>query len=102
MLVLLVGCGGGSAKVAPAAPVVPVALDTLRSDTITRILAVTGRLSPVPGGSATLTAPMDAVVRHVVVGVGARVGLGDLLLELDAPELAGQASALFVRLGQAS
>ncbi|MDZ4862235.1 MAG: efflux RND transporter periplasmic adaptor subunit [Gemmatimonadota bacterium] len=93
-LLLLLGCGGGSAEQAPAAPVIPVELDTLRSDTITRTVTVVGRLAPVPGGSAALTAPMDAVVRRVAVSIGDRVGRGDVLIELDAPELAGQAAAL--------
>lgn len=94
LLLLLLGCGGGSAEKAPAAPIVPVGLDTLRSDTITRTVTVVGRLMPAPGGSAALTAPMDAVVRRVLVSVGDRVGQGDVLIELDAPELAGQAAAL--------
>ncbi len=94
LLLLLLGCGGGSADEAPAAPIVPVGLDTLRSDTITRTVTVVGRLLPAPGGSAALTAPMDAVVRRVRVSVGDRVDRGTVLIELDAPELAGQAAAL--------
>ncbi|MEO8634575.1 MAG: efflux RND transporter periplasmic adaptor subunit [Gemmatimonadales bacterium] len=94
LLLLLVGCGGGAGDGEPAALIVPVVLDTLRSDTISRTLTVVGRLLPAPGGAAALSAPMDAMVRRVRVSVGDRVGRGEVLVELDAPELAGQAAAL--------
>jgi RND family efflux transporter MFP subunit len=74
--------------------VVPVGLATVRRDTISETMPLVGRLAPVPGGSAVLAAPADAVVKAVHAQIGDRVQAGTVLIELDAPELATQARAL--------
>ena len=85
-------CGGAAGDAAPPAPVVSVGIGEVRRDTMTAVTSVVGRLGPVPGGSATLTAPIDGVVAAVLVAVGQRVGSGTNLVRLEAPELAAQAT----------
>jgi membrane fusion protein (multidrug efflux system) len=66
----------------------------VQRDTIGEILTLVGRLTPLPGGSALLSAPIDAVVRQVRAQVGEPVEPGRLLIELEAPELVTQAQSL--------
>jgi RND family efflux transporter MFP subunit len=73
---------------------VPVGLATVVLDTISQSISLTGRLVPLPGGSALLSAPADALVRTVAVQIGERVQQGDLLVELEVPELAANARSL--------
>lgn len=94
-------CGGAGADAAPSAPVVSVGIGEVRRDTMTAVTVVVGRLGPVPGGSATLTAPLDGVVAAVMVAVGQRVGSGSSLVRLEAPELAAQATGLRAEAGAA-
>jgi membrane fusion protein (multidrug efflux system) len=75
-------------------PKVPVGVATAVRDTLTEGLAVVGRLTPTPGGSALLTAPAAGVVGQIQVQVGAKVSKGQLLLTLDVPDLANNARAL--------
>lgn len=63
-------------------------------DTITDQLQVVGRLVPIPGGSALLSTPAAGIVKAVHVQVGASVMPGQLLVELDVPELAATARQL--------
>jgi len=84
---LLGGCRKGADEEAEVTPRVPVTVTVIASDTISDVVTVVGRLSATPGGSALLTAPAPAVVRRVATQLGARVGRGALLLELEAPEL---------------
>jgi RND family efflux transporter MFP subunit len=56
-------------------------------DSISEIIPLTGRLTPVPGGSALLAAPVDAVVESTPVQLGQAVTPGQLLVRLNAPEL---------------
>lgn len=99
LLALPLACarkGGGddedkSAAVSPNATAVAVTLAPVRRDTISDVLELVGRLDPTPGASAILAAPAAAVVRQVLVQVGAEVLPHQALVELDAPQLAAQA-----------
>jgi RND family efflux transporter MFP subunit len=86
-------CGSGGDEAA-ATPVVPVQAAVVRRDTLPENLVVTGRLVPPPGAMATLSAPVDAVVRSVSVQVGDPVTEGQTLLDLDAPVLSANVIAL--------
>lgn len=89
----LAACGGpkeGSA----APPRVPVEVGVVRRDSMVVTIEADGRIIPRPDGAAALSAPADAVVRFVGVSLGAKVGRGATLLELDAPEVMAQAAAL--------
>jgi membrane fusion protein (multidrug efflux system) len=66
----------------------------VRRDTISETIRITGRLVPIPSGSAILTAPADGVVRRVAVQVGERIGKDELLIDLDVPELQVNAQTL--------
>jgi membrane fusion protein (multidrug efflux system) len=70
---------------------VPVSIQEVRQDSIVETLDVVGRLTPPPGGEATLTAPADGVVRNIAVQVGKQVSRGQHLLTVDAPDLQAQA-----------
>ncbi|MEP7326933.1 MAG: efflux RND transporter periplasmic adaptor subunit [Gemmatimonadota bacterium] len=70
---------------------VPVSIQEVRQDSIAETLDLVGRLTPPPGGEATLTAPADGVVRNIAVQVGQQVGRGQHLLTVDAPDLQAQA-----------
>jgi membrane fusion protein (multidrug efflux system) len=72
---------------------VPVSTQEVRRDSMVETVQVVGRLTPPPGGEATLTAPADGVVRSVMVQVGQPVARGRLLLTVDAPDLQAQARA---------
>lgn len=100
VVMLAASCGGGD-EAAPPAPVVSVGIGEVRRDTMTAVTSVVGRLGPIPGGSATLTAPIDGVVGAVNVAVGQRVGSGTNLVRLEAPELASQATGLRAGAGAA-
>jgi len=93
----LAGCGnggGGQESEKEVAPRVPVATAPVVRDTITEELLVVGRLVPVPGGAAVLTAPAAGVVKSLPVQVGSRVAAGTVLVDLDVPELAANARQL--------
>jgi len=94
VLLLAGGCGRESGDTAAEVHAVPVGLAVVKRDTISETLTLVGRLTPVPGGSALLSAPTDAVVRGVRAQVGEPVAAGRLLLELEAPELVTQAQSL--------
>ncbi len=95
LLAVLAGCHSGDGNEdAVIVPRVPVGVAAAVQDTLTEARAVVGRLTPTPGGSALLTAPAPGVVRQVHVQVGARVRDGQLLLELDVPDLVNNARAL--------
>lgn len=93
MALLLVACGGGGEDPAPRTEV-PVTLGTVQRDSLILFVEANGRLVSRPNGSALLAAPADAVVKGVHTTIGARVGAGTLLLELDTPDLAAQAAGL--------
>jgi membrane fusion protein (multidrug efflux system) len=92
------GCGhhgdeeGGEVDV--AAMHVPVAVMTVRPDTLTDALVLTGRLAPIPNGSVVLSAPAAGVVSRVNAQVGSTVARGALLVDLDVPELVSQVRQL--------
>jgi membrane fusion protein (multidrug efflux system) len=90
----LVTCRPASPEAGAATTAVAVGIGVVTRDTITETLELVGRLTPIPGASAQLVAPVDAVVRSVPVQVGQRVRAGRLLIELDAPELVSQARSL--------
>lgn len=81
-------------SVGSAAPVVSVGIGEVRRDTITAVVILVGRLGPIPGGNAVLSAPTDGVVGTIAVSLGSRVNRGAVLVRLEAPELLAQATAL--------
>jgi RND family efflux transporter MFP subunit len=87
------GAAGGDSS-AVAATRVPIGVATVRQDTLSEQIELVGRLTPVPGGSAVLTAPAPGVVRSVPVQVGSPVRAGQLLVELQSPELTTSAREL--------
>ena len=94
IVTLVAACGKKADDAAEPAPRVPVGIGAVVRDTISEVIALPGRLMPLPGGSAILSAPADAQVRTVAVQIGERVHQGELLVELDAPELAANAKSL--------
>jgi RND family efflux transporter MFP subunit len=70
---------------------VPVGLAPVIRDSLVENLSLTGRLSPRPGGAALLTAPAAGVVRSIPIQIGDRVKHGDVVAELDVPELDAEA-----------
>jgi membrane fusion protein (multidrug efflux system) len=93
-LALIAACHSGGGDEIAVVPRVPVGVAVIANDTITEGLTVVGRLTPVPGGSALLTAPAAGVVKQILVQVGATVKRGQLLLELDVPDLVNNHRAL--------
>jgi len=94
VVLLLPACTKSGEEEGEVTPRVPVTVTVTATDTITDVVTVVGRLTATPGGSALLTAPAPAVVRRVIAQLGARVGRGTLLVELDAPELVTSARSL--------
>lgn len=87
------GDDDASGGVPANATAVAVILAPVRRDTVSDLLELVGRLEPAPGSSAILAAPTAAVVRRVLVQVGAEVRAGQPLIELDVPELNARARA---------
>src|SRR5262245_56181597 len=94
IVVLVTACGKKGDDQTEPTPRVPVGIGSVAQDTISQVITLTGRLMPLPGGSALLSAPADALVRTVAVQIGERVRQGELLIELDAPDLAANAKSL--------
>jgi RND family efflux transporter MFP subunit len=92
-MLLMLGCGKGETAGDPASGV-SVAVQSATLDSISEVLTLTGQLSPLPGGSALLAAPADAVVQSIGVQLGDPVGRGQVLMQLDAPELTTAARSL--------
>jgi RND family efflux transporter MFP subunit len=93
-LLLAAACGRAASDDAGsslAATRVPVGLGTVTRDSLVEEQALTGRVEARPGGSAVLAAPAAGIVRTVRAQVGDRVRPGQVLLELDVPELAAEA-----------
>jgi membrane fusion protein, multidrug efflux system len=93
---LLAGCGkqadsesGGQAN--PGQTRVPVGFASVSRDSLVERLRLTGRLTPRPGGAALLTAPAAGVVRSLRVQIGDSVKRGQVVAQLEVPELAGDA-----------
>lgn len=95
ILLLVLSLAGCADQPAPsdAAPGVKVQAAKLEPGVFAETETVVGRLMPAPGNVAALTAPMDAVVREVLVQVGQSVEAGRTLIVLDAPELVSEATA---------
>ena len=93
---LLVGCGKSNdaesaGQADPAKTRVPVGLGQVSRDSLVERLTLTGRLTPRPGGAALLTAPAAGVVQSLKVQIGDTVKRGEVVAELDVPELAADA-----------
>lgn len=90
-LLLGAACHSGGGDDPEVVHRVPVATREVRQDSMVETLDLVGRLTPPPGGEATLTAPADGVIRNIAVQVGQQVGRGQHLLTVDAPDLQAQA-----------
>ena len=93
-MLLLAACGhAGSEDEAGSADStrVPVGLGRVVRDSIVEQATVTGRLEARPGGAALLASPAAGIVRAVVAQVGDRVRRGQVILELEVPELVADA-----------
>jgi membrane fusion protein (multidrug efflux system) len=94
-LLLLLACrggdGGGAADSAATTTRVPVGLGSVTRDSLVETVTLTGRLEAQPGGGALLAAPAAGVVRRLRAQVGDRVRRGDVVAELDVPELQADA-----------
>ncbi|HSB54649.1 MAG TPA: efflux RND transporter periplasmic adaptor subunit [Gemmatimonadales bacterium] len=93
LLLLAAGCGK-SDSTDDAGAGVTVGVQAAALDSISEVLTLTGQLTAMPGGSAVLAAPADAIVQSIRVQLGDRVGRGQLLIQLDAPELTTAAQSL--------
>jgi len=92
-LVAVLGCRAVDRPGGEGGPsaLVPVGLAVVARDTMPEEVDVVGVLQPSPGHAAMLTAPVAGVVARTMAQVGDRVAIGDLLVNLDAPELAAAA-----------
>jgi RND family efflux transporter MFP subunit len=95
-MLLLGACGkqgesdtGGQAD--PSKTQVPVGVGQVSRDSVVERLTLTGRLAARPGGAAVLAAPAAGVVQSLRVQIGDTVRRGQLVAELDVPELAADA-----------
>jgi RND family efflux transporter MFP subunit len=91
LVLLIAACGSGGDEEAEVQHRVPVSIQEVKEDSIAEIVELVGRLTPPPGGEASMTAPTDGVVRSILVQVGQPVARGTLLLTVDAPDLAAAA-----------
>jgi membrane fusion protein (multidrug efflux system) len=93
---MLTACGqqGGSdtgGQADPSKTRVPVGVASVSRDSLVERLTLTGRLTPRPGGASLLTAPAAGVVRSLRVQIGDTVKRGEVVADLDVPELAADA-----------
>lgn len=94
LVLFICGCGKSEGDPAATPTRVPVETAVVELGDIAETVSLVGRLTPPPGGSVILTAPADAVVRGVHVQVGQPVSKGQLLIDLDAPDLQKEARSL--------
>lgn len=92
-IALLAGCRRGEPPPDPVS-LVTVGVQAAAEDSISEVLTLTGQLAPMPGGSAMMTAPADAVVESIAVQLGDHVRAGQLLIRLSAPELTTAARSM--------
>ena len=89
---LLLACGGRGDTEADGAALgdtrVPVDLSPVVRDSIVETLDVQGRLAARPGGSALLSAPAAGAVRSIAAQVGDQVRRGEVVVQLEVPDLA--------------
>jgi RND family efflux transporter MFP subunit len=95
-ILLLGACGQkGDSETAghadPSKTRVPVGVAPVARDSLVERLTLTGRLAARPGGAALLTAPAAGVVRWLRVQIGDTVKRGEVVAELEVPELAADA-----------
>lgn len=93
LLILALSCRKSGTTDDPASAVT-VGVQAATMDSISEVLRLTGQLTPLPGGSAALAAPADAIVQSIPVQLGDRVGRGQVLIQLDAPELTTAAQSM--------
>jgi RND family efflux transporter MFP subunit len=94
ILFLLAAACGKSDAAGDAGGAVTVGVQAARTDSISEVLTLTGQLAALPGGSAVLAAPADAIVQSIQVQMGDRVARGQQLMQLDAPELTTAAQSM--------
>ncbi|HEV7365135.1 MAG TPA: efflux RND transporter periplasmic adaptor subunit [Gemmatimonadales bacterium] len=93
---LFAGCGKSNdsetaGQADPGKTRVPVGLGQVSRDSLVERLTLTGRLTPRPGGAALLTAPAAGVVQSLGVQIGDTVKRGEVVAQLEVPELAADA-----------
>ena len=93
LAVALPGCGGGEVAEEDADRVVPVAVSTVETGTVTPVLEYSGTIEGLR--EASVGAAMSGRVETFRVEAGDRVGAGDVLVEMAAERLT-QAEAQFV------
>jgi RND family efflux transporter MFP subunit len=98
---LAAGCSGQGDSAAGTVTRVPVGLATVTRDTINETLTLTGRLTARPGGAVLLAAPAAGVIRTLRVQIADHVARGEMIAELDVPELVADARQKATAAGQA-
>lgn len=93
---LLAGCGKSAdsesaGQAEPGRTRVPVGMASVSRDSLVERLTLNGRLTPRPGGAALLTAPAAGVVQSLGVQIGDTVKRGEVVAQLEVPELAADA-----------
>lgn len=87
-LVLLVGCAGGASSNGPTLVPTPIVVEkptyTVQRGAVTRVVQLTGRVTPVLQQDLFFRA--DGVVKEVLVATGDIVTEGQVLARLDEPE----------------
>jgi RND family efflux transporter MFP subunit len=89
--ILVGGCSGQGDSAADTATRVPVGLAPVVRDTINTTLTLTGRLVTRPGGAVLLSAPAAGVIRTLRVQIADQVVRGEVIGDLDVPELVADA-----------
>lgn len=72
-------------------PAAEIAVAPLRREEIARTLDAFGVVEAAPSSDVSMSAPFDCLVKAVAVGRGARVAVGDLLLQIEPSPDAGLA-----------
>lgn len=93
LILTLVACGRPSVEQIETTAVVPVAVETARTDAIETTIAATGLVTPAPGAELTVIAPEGARIVELPKSEGESVKVGDLLVRFDIPTLAADLGA---------
>ena len=92
-LAAVAACERPSVEQIATTAVVPVAVETARTDTIEASVAATGLVTPAPGAELTVIAPEAARIIELPKSEGEAVKPGDLLVRFDIPTLAADLGA---------
>ncbi len=100
--VFLTGCNKKEVETVETAGPLSVKAETVKLDTLTASVTVTGTVSPSPGADWTITAPEAGRIAELAKAEGDAVKEGDLLVRFEVPSLVSDVAKSEAEVAQAN